>query len=256
MPWDTVIRDGSAVTAMNSNAVGTMDDGFFSDLSFAFESLRENHPGKPVVLSSAGKMFSPGLDLGNCVSLFKRGDKEEIDRWFEGFLKAALTVFEHPAPVAAAIGGHAIAGGCILALCCDIRIAEKGKTLLGLNETSIGFPMPASLAALVEGVLGQEEGSEVIDGGKLHSVEQALENGIVSRIAEPGGAVDEAVRECAKIDLPDFIEVKKARNSKIAEEVRGCFENEDRKMLAAKLSNSETVGKLDALLETLKKGRK
>ncbi len=241
---------------MNSNSVGTMNDDFFADLNSAFLSLKQTSPEKPVVLCSGGKMFSPGLDLEHCVSLFKRGGKTEIDRWFEEFLNAMLAVFDYPAPVVAAIGGHSIAGGCILALCCDTRIAGKGKTLLGLNETSIGFPMPHSLTALVEGVLGEKEGGKIIGEGKLHSVEKALENGLVNCVAEPETLILRAVEEAQKLNSGDFSNRKKARNGKISEAIKKAFADEDSKTLAGKLSSTETVGKLEGLLETLKKGRK
>ncbi len=256
MPWNIEERKNAAVVTMNSNSVGTMNKSFFTDLNSAFSSLGQNHPGKPVVLSSGAKMFSPGLDLEQCVSLFRRGDKSEIDRWFNDFLNSMLTVFDYPAPVMAAIGGHAIAGGCILALCCDFRIAEKGKTLLGLNENSIGFPMPSSFSVLVTGVLGREKGNKIIDEGKLHSVESALENGIVNRIAESSGAVCVALEEAGKISLKDFTDEKKMRKDKISDSIKDAFINEDSKTLASKLSSPETVGKLEGLLEILKKGRK
>ncbi|WP_462136877.1 enoyl-CoA hydratase/isomerase family protein [Candidatus Mycalebacterium sp.] len=256
MPWDIEDRENAAIVTMNSNSVGTMNSGFFADLNSAFLSLKKNSSGKPVVLCSGVKMFSPGLDLEHCVSLFKRGDKTEIDRWFEDFLNAMLTVFNHSAPVAAAIGGHTIAGGCILALCCDTRIAEKGKTLLGLNETSIGFPMPCSLTALVEGVLGEKEGGKIIGEGKLHSVEQALENGLINCVAEPETVVSKALKEVQKLNSGDFTKLKKAQNGKISKSIRKAFADEDSKTLAGKLSSAETVGKLEGLIETLKKGRK
>ncbi len=256
MSWG--IEDGRdvAVITMNSNSVGMMDDGFFADLNSAFSTLKQRCPLKPVVLSSGAKMFSPGLDLEQCVLLFRGGNKTEIDRWFEGFLNAMLTVFEHSAPVVAAIGGHAIAGGCILALCCDLRVAEKGKSLIGLNENSIGFPMPSSLAALVTGVLGEKTGNKIMDEGRLHNMEQALDNGIINRLTEPGTAVFSALEEVEKINPEVFTEKKKKQNGEVSAKVRKCFADEDLKKLAGKLSSPKTLGKLEGLLETLKKGRK
>lgn len=258
MLWDIEDIENTVVVTMNSNSAGTMNDGFFADLNSTFQLLRKNNPEKPVILCSGAKMFSPGLDLEHCVSLFKRGDKTEIDRWFEGFLNAMLTVFNHPAPVTAAIGGHAIAGGFILALCCDSRIAGKGKTLLGLNETSIGFPMPRSLTVLVESILGEKKGRKIIDEGKLHSVEEAFENGIVNHITDPETTVSRAISEAQKLNSGDFAEWKKERNLKISGAIREAFADEDSKTMAEKLSSAETVGKLERLLQTLKKekGRK
>ena len=257
MSWDIEDKESAAVITMNSNPVGVMSDGFFSDLNSAFDTLKQKHPSKPVVLSSGGKMFSPGFDLEGCVKLFKRGNKREIDLWLGGFLESMLAVFRHPAPVAAAIEGHAIAGGCILALCCDLRIAEKeGKALVGLNETSIGFPMPESLAVLVNGILGEKAGKQTVKEGKLHSVEQALEIGIISRLVPQGTVVSSAVKELEKINTEDFIQMKKARNTEISHGVEKAFADKDSKTLAGKLSSAQTVGKLEGLLEVLKREKK
>ena len=250
MPWDIELTEKAALVSMNSNPVGTMNDGFFADLHSTFSSLAENHPSKPVALSSAAKMFSPGLDLEQCALLFRRGDKEEIDLWFERFLHAMLAVLEHPAPVIAAIGGHAIAGGCILALCCDMRVVEEGKTLMGLNEKSIGFPMPASLAALVKGALGPLRGGRIMDEGKLYGVREALENGIVDRVC-PRGEVARATLKEAERPATGGKEAK----AEIADEVRAQFHDEDRRTLAGRLSSPETVDRIEALLETLKKAK-
>ncbi len=251
MPWNIENSGNAVVVTMNSNSAGTMNDGFFEDLNSAFSLLRQSRSPKPVVLASGAKMFSPGLDLQKCVPLFKKGCKPEIDRWFEGFLNSMLAVFDYPAPVVAAVEGHAIAGGCILALCCDMRVAGKGKTLVGLNETSIGFPMPRSLDALVTGVLGDGVGREMIDGGKLYTVEEALAAGVVHELSEPGEAVLRGLSRCLPVPEKD-----RASRETVSENVRREFAEFDSKTLAEKLSSPETVRKLESLLETLKKGRK
>lgn len=240
---------------MNSNPAGAMNDGFFADLNSAFSNVRKIHPSKPVVLSSGAKMFSPGLDLEHCVPLFKRGGNE-INLWFERFLNAMLTVLEHPAPTVAAIGGHAIAGGCILALCCDMRIMEEGKALTGLNETSIGFPMPDSLDVLVVGVAGSRLGRKMIDSGKLYPAREAFELGIVQKISEPGAAVLSALSEAELIAAEGweiFSEKKKAVKGELSAKVREAFAETDSQILASKLSCPRTVEKLEKILQYLKK---
>ncbi len=257
MSWNIEDKGNAMVVTMNSNPVCVMDEGFFSDLNSAFAKLIQQRPLKPVVLSSGGKMFSPGLDLEHCVALFKQGNKAKINSWFRGFLKSVLVVFRHPAPVAAAIEGHAIAGGCILALCCDLRIAEKrAKSLVGLNETSIGFPMPESLSELVSAVIGEKTAKRVIEKGKLYSVEQALENGIINRLAAPERVVSSAIEEMEKIDMDVFMQKKNIRREQISNRVEKTLDEVDSKELAGKLSSSKTLEKLEGLLEILKREKK
>ena len=103
--------------------------------------------------------------------------------------------------------------------------------------------------------MGEKKGSKIIDDGKLYSVEQALENGIITRIAEPETAFSEALEESRKLICGDFAESKKERNGKISASVGKCLADEDSKNLAAKLSSSETIENLEKVLETLKKGK-
>ncbi|MCY4047663.1 MAG: enoyl-CoA hydratase/isomerase family protein [Candidatus Dadabacteria bacterium] len=254
MPWDIELTEKAALVSMNSNPVGVMNEGFFEDLRSAFSSLAEKHPSKPVVLASAAKTFSSGLDLDECVPLFRRGDKKEIDVWFERFFSSMVAVLEHPAPVIAAIGGHAIAGGCLLALCCDIRIAEEGKPRIGLNEETIGFPMPISLAALVTGALGTRRGKRIMKRGEIYNALDARELGIINRICLSGEAARTALAEAERL-LNSDSGGKKAK-AHITGKVRKLFNKEDRYRLAGRLSAPETIERLEALIQTLKKAKK
>lgn len=253
MPWDVELTEKAALVSMNSNPAGVMNEGFFDDLHSAFSSLAEKHPSTPVVLASAAKTFSSGLDLDECVPMFRRGDKKEIDAWFERFYSSMVTVLEHSAPVVAAIGGHAIAGGCLLALCCDTRIAEEGKPRIGLNEETIGFPMPFSLAALVTGALGTRRGKRVMKRGEIYSALDARELGIISRICLSGEAVRTALAEAERL-LDAGFGGKRAK-AHITGKVRKLFNKEDRYRLAGRLSDPEVVEKLETLMQTLKKAR-
>ncbi len=82
----------------------------------------------PIVLTGAGKCFSAGVDLRAIVE----GGDEYIDRFMTSAWAAFFAVFDHPAPVVAAINGHAIAGGCVLAMAADVRLMSSG--LIGLSE--------------------------------------------------------------------------------------------------------------------------
>ena len=166
-------------------------------------------------------------------------------------MSAMFAVLEHPAPVIAGIGGHAIAGGCVLALCCDMKIAEEGKPRIGLNEKTIGFPMPASIDALVKGALGTRRGRRLMKGGELYGAFDARELGLINRICPPGEASGTAVGEAGR---PSVSGGKKAK-AHIGGKARKLFIKEDRYRLAERLSAPETVDRLEALLQTLKKAK-
>ena len=65
-----------------------------------------------------------------------------MDAFMRRFDAVMLRVFAFPRPVVAAIGGHAVAGGAILALACDARVMGAGAGRFGLNEVRLGVPFP------------------------------------------------------------------------------------------------------------------
>lgn len=93
----------------------------------------------PVVITGAGRCFSAGVDLRATVD----GGAEYTDRFMASLSAAFLAVFDHPAPVVAAINGHAIAGGCVFAMAADVRLMAGGT--IGLTELAVGamFPIAA-----------------------------------------------------------------------------------------------------------------
>ena len=94
---------------------------------------------KAVIVTGSGSSFSAGVDLFRVIK-----DGPEYGRRFlpvlDDFLRAALTL---PKPMVAAINGHAIAGGCILAAACDHRIMTEGNGRIGIPELAVGVPFPA-----------------------------------------------------------------------------------------------------------------
>ena len=89
------------------------------------------------------------------------GSSTADDRYTEEFLTALSrmfrAVFDHPRPTVAAINGHAIAGGCVLALACDARLMSAGR--IGLSELAVGVPFPVAALEIVRHALGPGHGS-------------------------------------------------------------------------------------------------
>jgi enoyl-CoA hydratase len=116
-------------------------------------------------------------------------------RRFIGVFDAAmLRVFELPVPVVAAINGHAIAGGCVLALQADVRIgADVPAARIGLNETQLGIGLPA---AVLETLRWQVPGSSLAPlavEGRLFSPREALQLGVLHELAPEASLLERAV---------------------------------------------------------------
>jgi enoyl-CoA hydratase len=130
----------------------------------------------PILLRGAGKAFSAGLDLKEVASLDEPGMRAFLE-----LLEALIVrLFHHPAPVVAAVNGHAIAGGAVLALCCDAAYGtDSDRARIGLNEVALGLQFPPAVLAAVRHRLDPRQQGEVLLGARLHRPEPACRLGLV-----------------------------------------------------------------------------
>ena len=142
--------------------------------------------GAPVLLSGSGGAFSAGLDLKEVASLDAPGMLT-----FLALLERTMTaLYLYPAPTVAAVNGHAIAGGCIVALCCDRRVASaEAKIKIGVNEVALGVEFPPRTFEIVKRRVPAQHIEEVVLGAGLFDPANALRLGLVDEIAEDAVSV-------------------------------------------------------------------
>ncbi|NYZ63922.1 enoyl-CoA hydratase/isomerase family protein [Luteimonas deserti] len=133
-----------------------------------------------VVLAGGPKVFCAGLDVPHLLSL--AGESDLHDAW-NAFFAAARALAAAPMPVVAAMAGHAPAGGCVLALCCDYRIMASGSYRIGLNETEVGLVAPEGIQRLLRRVVGARQAERLLVGGHLPDSDEALRLGLVDELA-------------------------------------------------------------------------
>ena len=135
----------------------------------------------PLLLTGAGDTFCAGLDLKEVLAF----DLEGMAAFLRALEGLARAIFAHPAPTCAVVNGHAIAGGCILALCCDLRVAAaKPKAKIGLNEVALGLLYPPGLLRLVEMRVPRSRLEEIVLGAGLHAPQRAMELGMVDAVEQ------------------------------------------------------------------------
>jgi enoyl-CoA hydratase/carnithine racemase len=137
------------------------------------EAARGNARG--VVLTGYDRYFSAGLDLVTLYDL----DRADLDAFVAEFDRVMLAVFTFPAPVVAAVNGHAVAGGGILAFASDARLMVAGDARIGLNEVRLGLPFPASALEIARRAVLPEWLDSVLYGGQLYTPDEALTRGLV-----------------------------------------------------------------------------
>jgi len=142
--------------------------------------------GAPLLLRGAGDAFCAGLNLREMAGLDAAG--------MRGFLalleEMVQALYQYPGPTVAAVNGHAIAGGCVLALGCDWRVMSAAPgARVGLNEVAIGARFPPFTWAMVRARVPAASLERVVLGAQLVDPRSALGLGLVDEIADDPLAV-------------------------------------------------------------------
>ena len=156
---------------------------------------------KAVILMVNEKVFSAGLNLKELMSA---KDPKEVSLIF-GTLRDLLVSFrEFPGPVISIVGGHAIAGGCLIALASDYRYGMFGMHRMGLNEMAIGIDLPPDMLSIISHSISRENLFEVATQCKMYSPKQAYKKGLINEyIGNPflgkKRATSEALKRAKKL---------------------------------------------------------
>lgn len=164
-------------------------------LCVVLSGLRED--GAPPVLlrSSHADLFCPGWDLKRLAE----ADRAEVADSLALFNRLVSELFSYPGPTGAAIQGHAVAGGCLLALSCDLRVMAEGRPRIGLSELNLGVPVPPGSLMMLRERLAPNVVEELVVGGDGCNAERARDLGVVHRTAEPTLVVTKTERELARL---------------------------------------------------------
>lgn len=161
--------------------VNALDPALCRDLVAAIDASVASG-AKGLVLSGGPKVFSAGLDVPYLLSL--GDDRVALQSAWESFFDAARAIAGCPVPIVAAMAGHAPAGGCVLALCCDYRIMATGPYRIGLNETQVGLVAPEGVQHLMRRVVGPYRAERLLVSGEMLDSEQALTVGLVDELTD------------------------------------------------------------------------
>ena len=183
-------RDGVTLLRMQFGRANALGPEVVDVLSTAISELA----GAPAVLTGSGRTFSAGLDL---LSLHALG-RPEFEAFVERFTVLLVQLLAARGPMIAAINGHAVAGGCIMALACDNRIGTAGDFKIGMNELAIGVTLPAAGLEIPRGALTPAALRRVTLNAELMDPETALDIGVLDELASDGEAAVERACELAR----------------------------------------------------------
>ena len=185
---DHKIQDGIAVMTLMHGKANTLDIEFCEAIAARFGELAASD-AKAVVVTGQGKIFSAGVNLIR----LSEGGADYTRKFLPALHKLYDAVFFHPKPVVAAVNGHAIAGGAVLACCADRRIMARGEGRIGVTELQVGVPFPALAFEIVRFAVPPRYLSEFTLGAATYAPDDALARGWINELAEPAELVANAV---------------------------------------------------------------
>jgi enoyl-CoA hydratase len=186
--------DGIRVLKLAHGKVSAMDIELGEALTAELNAANDASV-KAVIVTGTGSAFSAGVDLFRVLK-----DGPEYGRRFlpvlDQFLRATLTF---PKPVVAAINGHAIAGGCILAAACDHRIMTEGNGFIGIPELAVGVPFPALPLQIMAARLADGPLRDLVYTGRTVQIDEAKAIGLIDEKCPEGMLLDRAMEVAQKL---------------------------------------------------------
>ena len=225
---DTTFDGPVAILRIEHGPVNALDAELLSAFVAALGDAERR--AQAIVLTGTGAAFSAGADL---LRLLREGP-EYVEEARPHAAAAFERMFLSPLPVVAAINGHAIAGGCVLALACDHRITLPGDHRVGLAELRVGVPFPVWALEIVRAAVAPPHLQRLLYSGRLTTPEEALGVGLVDEIVAADQLIPRAVavaRRLASIPAATFALTKRALREPFAERARRNASIDDEAMV-------------------------
>jgi enoyl-CoA hydratase/carnithine racemase len=184
-------REGRILTVtLNRPPTNALNREFGGELARAFGEAEKMDDVTVVVVASAlEKAFVAGADIKEMAAM-SRDDSEAFSKLLQG---ANDTLARMRRVAIAAINGHALGGGCELALACDYRIMAAGKGLIGLPEATLGILPGAGGTQRLPRLVGLSKAMDILLRGKAMGPEEALQIGLVDRVVEAATFMEEVM---------------------------------------------------------------
>ena len=208
-----------ATVVMSRGKVNALTEEVVDELRGSFQGLSSDPNARAVILTGSGKFFSFGFDIPH----FMGHSREGFTRYLTKFADLYTDLFIFPKPVIAALNGHTVAGGCMIATACDYRIMVTGKAKISLNEITFGSSVFAGSVEMLKACVGHRNAETILCSGFMYSAEQALELGLIHRIASEQDLLQAAQRvaeDFADRDSRAFQSIKHLLRKPIAVEMK------------------------------------
>lgn len=232
------VQEDIGIVKLNHGITNAINLALVHELSGAIQKAKSEFRLRGLVFTSTNdKFFSIGFNLPELIEF----SETELKIFYTSFNQMCLELFTFPKPTIAAITGHAIAGGCILSLCCDYRFIAKGRKLMGLNEIKLGLPVPYVADCILRSLVGFRHAREIMDSGEFYPPEASLPMGLVDAAFPIEEVLPSAIAKAILIgSYPEnaFATIKRNRIESIETEIRANLEERERLLLSSWFSTT------------------
>jgi Delta3-Delta2-enoyl-CoA isomerase len=211
-------NNGVAKVSLSKGKVNALNETIAEELYDCFSDLETDQEVNSVILTGNGKFFSFGFDVPEFLSC----SKDDFTRYLTKFTKLYTYIFLFPKPVIAALNGHTIAGGCMLAIACDYRIMVSEKAKISLNEITFGSSVFAGSVEMLKFCAGSGNAQTILYSGAMYSANQAMNMGLVDKVSSIDNLMSEAEKtalDFAKTDNTAFTSIKRLLRRPPAEDM-------------------------------------
>lgn len=199
---DYRVEDGIAIMELNNPPANSYNHEMMAELDKCVLQARFDESVHVLIITGKGdKFFSGGADI----SMLQKNTSSYLYNFGLHGNETLMRLENTPKLVIAALNGHAMGGGCEIAMACDLRIAKRGNSKIGLPEVNLGVLPGMGGTQRLPRLIGAARAMELMASGAPVSFEQALEYGLVNQIFEEAGYWDSVMEFTRK-----FVPPKKA----------------------------------------------
>jgi enoyl-CoA hydratase/carnithine racemase len=189
MTYETLLlgrEDAIAVITLNRPPANAISEALIRELNHALNELREDDGVRAVVITGSGdRIFCGGADLG---SAFSGGDVEAFIRFGYSVMRK---IERFSKPIVAAINGHAIGGGCEIAMACHLRLLKE-TARMGQTESNLGIIPGYGGTQRLPRLIGRTKALEFLLLGTQIPAQECLALGLVNRLCREGETLNDA----------------------------------------------------------------
>jgi enoyl-CoA hydratase len=222
------VSNAVTVIQFDHGRVSALDLEFLLALRAELAQLAET--GTALVVTGTGSAFSAGVDLLRILDC----GPDYVAQFIPALVGAFDDLFGYTRPVVAAVNGHAVAGGCVIAACADYRLMADGRGRIGVPEQLVGVAFPAVALAALRCATGDVGVPDLVNSGGTYLPGEAQRRGLVDEVVPEAEVLDRAVakaEQLASIPPATFAHTKRSLRDRFWTEVETTGRQRDAEML-------------------------